>query len=193
MVSVPSSERGRNREPETSETSESSDTCHTSSITLPPAVRHEVLVNDRRRAIVELLDDETTLRTLADEVARIEAGGADPDRRTRQSVYITLHQCHLPKLDGFGVVDYDSDRKRVRPTDGLWAIRAYRDRIAEYEAQRRETHSPLSYVGLGLLGVGCLLAGAAGVAPTASWVVAAGVFLVVVGLAGRAVRTERRR
>ncbi|MFC5366369.1 DUF7344 domain-containing protein [Salinirubrum litoreum] len=189
MVSVPSSERGRDTEPATDS---SRQTPEESASTLTPAVRHEVLVNDRRRAIVELLDDETTLRTLADEVARVEAGGGDPDRKTRQSVYITLHQCHLPKLDEFGVVTYDADRKQVRPAAGLWAIRAYRDRIAEYTTRRQEAVSPLPYAGLGLLGIGGLLAGAAGVAPTASWVVAAGAFLGVAGLAGRAVWSERR-
>lgn len=189
MVPVPSSERGRDTD---SGGDDSRQTFEGSLPTLPPAVRHEVLVNDRRRAIVELLDEETTLRTLADDVARIEAGGADPDRKTRQSVYITLHQCHLPKLDDFGVVAYDSDRKRVRPADGLRAIRSYRVRVDEYQTRRQESVSPRPFAGLGLLGVACLLTGSAGVVPTVSWTVACGAFLAVVGLAGRAVWMRRQ-
>jgi hypothetical protein len=188
MPSVSSSERGRDTESSKSDDGPPEE----SPRPLPPAVRHEVLVNDRRRAIVELLDGETALRALADEVARVEAGGADPDRKTRQSVYITLHQCHLPKLHEFGVVTYDADRKQVRPAEGLWAIRAYRDRVAEYTTRRQEPVSPRPYAGLGLLGIACLLSGAVGVAPTASWLVAAGAFLAVAGLAGRALWTKRR-
>jgi hypothetical protein len=159
--------------------------------TLPPATLHEVLVNGRRRAIVELLDDEASLRDLADDVARIEAG-EDPDRKTRQSVYITLHQCHLPKLDEFGVVDYDADRKRVEPAAGLLAIRAYRERVDEHLTRREDGISPRPYLGLGLLGVACLVVEAVGLAPTVAWVVTCGVLLAVVGLAGRAVWAQRQ-
>lgn len=189
MVSVSSFERGRETESETSDSGQNSDESPSS---LPPAVRHEVLVNDRRRAIVELVDDEISLRELADHVARVETGEDDPDRKTRQSVYITLHQCHLPKLDEFGIVTYDANRKRVAPADGLRAIRSYRDRVDEYQTRRQQSISPRPYLGLGLLGIACLLAGVAGVAPSASWAVACGVFLAVVGLAGRTVWARRQ-
>jgi hypothetical protein len=181
MASVPSTEQRRDSETAPPESSKSAGSAPE---TPPPDVLHDVLVNDRRRAIVRLLDGETSLRDLADEVARVETGEENPDRKTRQSVYITLHQCHLPKLDGFGVVGYDSDRKRVRPAAGLRAIRAYRDRIDERWARREADPSPLPYVGLGALGLGCLLVGAGGLAPGVSWAVACGVFLAVVGLAG---------
>lgn len=188
MESVSSSESGGGTESGASDAGRETDGWTS---TLPPATLHEVLVNDRRRAIVDLLDNEVSLRNLADDVARIEAG-EDPDRKTRQSVYITLHQCHLPKLDEFGVVDYDADRKRVKSAEGLWAIRAYCERVEEHRARRQERISPRPYLGLGLLGVACLLVGAVGFAPTAAWAVAAGTLLAVVGLAGRAVWARRQ-
>jgi hypothetical protein len=188
MDSVPSSKRGQGAE--SGADGSRLDTDGPASA-LPPAVLHEVLVNDRRRAIVDRLHGTRSLRDLADDVARIEAGGDDPDRKTRQSVYITLHQCHLPKLDEFGVVAYDADRKRVEPADGLWAIRSYRDRVDEYWARQQDAVAAGPYLGLGLLGAGCLAVGTAGVAPTAAWAVASATLLTVVGLAGRTVWARR--
>jgi hypothetical protein len=189
MVPVPSSKRGRDRE---SGSVNSRGSAEESRPTLPPGTLHEVLVNDRRRATIDLLDGEIRLRELADRIASVEADEENPDRKVRQSVYITLHQCHLPKLDDYGVIDYDADRKRVRPADGLRAIRSYRDRVDEHATRRRADVPALPYAGLGLLGIGCLLAGAAGLAPGPSWALAAGVFLAVVVLACRAVWTARR-
>lgn len=189
MDSVSSFERGRDTEPRPQDSPRRPDR---PASTPPPAVLHEVLVNDRRRAVVDRLDEGRSLRDLADDVARIETGGEDPDRKTRQSVYITLHQCHLPKLDEYGIVEYDADRKRVEPTDGLWAIRSYRDRVAESRTRRQNAVDARPYLGLGLLGVACLTVGSVAVAPTLAWVVACGAALGVVALAGRAVWARRR-
>jgi hypothetical protein len=189
MDSVSTSERGRDTEPGSRDSPRRPGRPES---TPPPSVLHEVLVNDRRRAVVDLLDEGRSLRDLADDVARIETGDDDPDRKTRQSVYITLHQCHLPKLDEYGIVAYDADRKRVQPTDGLWAIRSYRDRVKESRTRGQHAGDPRPYLGLGLLGTVCLTAGSVGVAPTLAWTVACGAALCVVALAGRAVWARRR-
>lgn len=76
---------------------------------------HEVLSNERRVRILECLrrDDEWELSALAEEIAAVETGERPPPRNKRQSVYVTLNQTHLPKLDSLGIVDYDSRRKTV--------------------------------------------------------------------------------
>ncbi|QLH76944.1 helix-turn-helix transcriptional regulator [Halosimplex rubrum] len=76
---------------------------------------HELLSNERRMRVLELLGSERTwdLSDLAEEVAASETGERPPPRDKRQSVYVTLHQSHLPKLAQHGVVDYDSERKTV--------------------------------------------------------------------------------
>lgn len=38
------------------------------------------------------------------------------------SVYTTLIQTHLPKLDSLGVVEYQPDRKQIRPDQNFGAI-----------------------------------------------------------------------
>jgi hypothetical protein len=77
---------------------------------------HQLLANERRRAVIERLDASpgtVTVRELSTWVAATETGESPPPARARDSVYTSLHQTHLPKLDQMGVVEYDRDRSLV--------------------------------------------------------------------------------
>ncbi len=76
---------------------------------------HDVLSNDRRWRVLELLGDEDPrdLRSLANDIAAAEFGESPAPRQARQSVYVTLHQNHLPKLHSLGIVQYDDTSKMV--------------------------------------------------------------------------------
>ncbi len=79
---------------------------------------HDILRNDRRRMVLEQVaatSDAVTARELSEEIAARETGSDPPPRDARRSVYISLHQNHLPKLDDLDVVDYDDQTKAVRP------------------------------------------------------------------------------
>lgn len=80
--------------------------------------RHEevftLLSNQRRRRIVRLLadaDGEMTISDLSERIAAAEEGvdRDDLSRPERKRVYVTLYQCHLPKLEEHGVVSMDDD------------------------------------------------------------------------------------
>jgi uncharacterized protein with GYD domain len=78
---------------------------------------HEILRNSRRQLVIEHLNqrmEPISLRVLAEDIAAIETGKSPPPRKARDSVYNSLHQTHLPKLDDMGVVEYDKDRKIIR-------------------------------------------------------------------------------
>lgn len=95
---------------------------------------HDLLSNDRRRHVIEELTDEVgivTLRGLAERIARTEVGG-DPPRNRVRSMYNSLHQTHLPRLDDLDVVAYDSDRKTVRLDDGAQAVHVYMEVVTPY-------------------------------------------------------------
>jgi hypothetical protein len=154
--------------------------------TLPESVVHEVLANDRRQLVLRCLDGPTTLRELADRVAA-ECEGENPSKSTRQSVYVTLHQCHLPKLDDFGIVEYDDDRKTVEPAPGLASIRTYQERVQRRSARKTTAVSDRRIAALGLLGMLVVLPGVLGVASFDPSPYAAVVFLAVVAYTGRAV------
>ncbi len=60
---------------------------------------------------------ESTLRDLSEWIASVETGESPPPRNIRDSVYASLHQTHLPKLDDLAVVEYESATKTVTLTD----------------------------------------------------------------------------
>ncbi|MFC4356800.1 hypothetical protein ACFO0N_02425 [Halobium salinum] len=94
-----------------------------------------LLGNDRRRAVLRQVADDggSTLSEVATHVAATEtaetadddaaAGGVD--KSLYKSVYVSLQQTHLPKLDDAGVVDYDTETNEIRPGPRLDDVRAY--------------------------------------------------------------------
>ncbi|WP_336000346.1 DUF7344 domain-containing protein [Halorientalis halophila] len=96
---------------------------------------HDILRNSRRRAVLELLRESVgsmSVRELSVSVAESEAGESPPPTNLRQSVYNSLHQTHLPKLDREGIVVYDSDRKTVRLDDPASEVDLYMEVITPY-------------------------------------------------------------
>ena len=79
---------------------------------------HELLANDRRRLILDVLDGRTTsldLDELAVEVAAHEDGSDPADQNTLQQLRILLHHNHLPKMDELGVLGYDPASHCIQP------------------------------------------------------------------------------
>lgn len=89
-----------------------------------------ILKNSRRRLVLEYLhdaDDEVTLSNLAEHIAAIE-NDTTPERLTsseRKRVYVGLYQCHLPKMDDAGAIDYNQQRGLIRRTEQTAAFEAY--------------------------------------------------------------------
>lgn len=75
----------------------------------------DILRNRRRRIALYHLAREGTLdlASLADRVAADESNENPPPRNLRESVYTSLHQTHLPKLDDLGIVSYTQRTKQV--------------------------------------------------------------------------------
>lgn len=74
--------------------------------------RHELLSSERRRATLDALRERhraTTLEDLATAVANNEHGTVDEDR-----IAISLHHNHLPKMDSFGILEYEPESRLVR-------------------------------------------------------------------------------
>lgn len=82
----------------------------------------DLLGNRRRRYILYYLqksDEPVDVEQLAKQVAAWidDVPVTSISERTHQSVYVSLYQSHLPKLDEAGVVEYDQSNKLVRSTD----------------------------------------------------------------------------
>ncbi len=73
---------------------------------------HRLLADERRRTLLDVLGDSTLpvdLTTLAEDLATHD----EDDAATVDELAISLHHRHLPMMDDLGVVDYDTDSRRV--------------------------------------------------------------------------------
>ncbi|MFB6304849.1 MAG: hypothetical protein ABEH47_06760 [Haloferacaceae archaeon] len=158
---------------------------------LDPSDIHDVLRNDRRRLVLERLreaEGAETVRDLSEHVAGIEAGEQPPPRNVRQSVYVSLHQTHLPKLDELDIVEYDADAKEVRLSHHADEVTVYMEVVPKYGLSWGEY-----YLGLGLLGGLLLVASAVGVPVLAGvdpFLLASVPLVLVVASAAYHVRTQ---
>jgi predicted transcriptional regulator len=127
---------------------------------------HEVLRNDRRRLVIEHLQetvDGESVRELSERIAAAESGESPPPRNVRQSVYVSLHQTHLPKLDDLGIVEYDADSKHVRLSDTADEVAVYMEVVPQNGISWAEY-----YLVVGLVGVAATVAAALGFLPSGS-------------------------
>lgn len=112
---------------------------------------HDLLRNERRRQVIEQLQrtiGATTLRDLAEGIAEYETGESPPPKNIRDSVYNSLHQTHLPKLDQRGIIDYDKDRKTVRLNRDARSLDAYMAVVTDFGITWSEFYRSLGTLSL---------------------------------------------
>ncbi|MEF8822049.1 MAG: hypothetical protein V5A52_07210 [Halovenus sp.] len=112
---------------------------------------HEILRNSRRRRVIEQLShrlEPISLRALAEEIAAIETGESPPPRKARDSVYNSLHQTHLPKLDEMDVVEYDKDRKTITLRRRAKQVNRYMRVVTDYGFSWAQLYRTLGVVSL---------------------------------------------
>jgi DNA-binding transcriptional ArsR family regulator len=142
----------------------------------------EILKNSRRREVLHFLrerDEQVSLGELAEHVAAIE-NDTTTDALTsseRKRVYVGLYQCHLPKMDDIGVVDFNQDRGHITLTEKADDFEKYLDRPEEKQDRQWYQY----YAAVSMLGALVL---AASVALSLSGSVVLGLFSLVVGVAG---------
>ncbi|WP_066416314.1 DUF7344 domain-containing protein [Halorubrum aethiopicum] len=118
----------------------------------------DVLCNERRRYVLKYLrespEDRLHLGDMVETIAAWENDKrvVDVEYADRKRVYTALRQTHLPKLDETGVIEYDSRRGELRPTDGMADVELYLDYVPENEISWAQY-----YLGLSLLAVLLLL------------------------------------
>jgi hypothetical protein len=88
----------------------------------------EILGNERRRTCLKLLaqsDESWDVSYLSERVATDVTDEPSAAEEIYDSVYISLCQTHLPKLDKAGLVDYDAEIKTVTIGPAADSIRQY--------------------------------------------------------------------
>ena len=89
-----------------------------------------VLGNDRRRAIVQLLagrDGRLEVSEVATAIADEETGSDSSPENLYKSVYVSLQQTHLPRLEEDAIIVYDDDAKTIEPGPNFGAVVDYVD------------------------------------------------------------------
>ncbi|PGF17881.1 hypothetical protein CP556_18405 [Natrinema sp. CBA1119] len=120
-------------------------------LAVPEREIHQVLSSARRREALEQLrgaGGSITVRELSERVASAESGTSPAPRNVRESVYNSLHQTHLPRLDELGIVEYDDDRKIVTARDGARHISLYMEVETPIGLSWAEYYRSLGVVGL---------------------------------------------
>lgn len=146
---------------------------------------YDVLRNSRRRAALSYLLEQgrASVREVTTHVAATEYDVApeavSPEQRKR--VYTALSQCHLPRLDEFGVVDFDADAKTIELDDVPRPVATYLQDGAGRDTDRVELAIAWTVATLAILGV--IGVGPFGQVPIVVWAL-----LTVAGLAGVAFR-----
>jgi len=121
----------------------------------------EILKNSRRREVIHYLrdresDDRVSLGELAEHVAAIENDTTTEQLTSsqRKRVYVGLYQCHLPKMDDMGVVDFNQDRGHVALAPQSECLTEYLDRPAEDgDVQWHQYYGAISVVGIAIVGL----------------------------------------
>jgi hypothetical protein len=74
-----------------------------------------ILQNDRRRCVLEILRSQgsQSIRSLSEEIARIESETEEPKSSVRKSIYVSLLQTHIPKMESLNVVNYNRENDTV--------------------------------------------------------------------------------
>jgi hypothetical protein len=149
----------------------------------------DLLKNSRRRSTIRYLREHGGNAELRDVAEHIAAEENDTTVRQlssdqRKRVYIGLYQCHLPKMDDLGVIEYDKNRGTIELQESVTQLLPYLEPIEDTQSTRREWIVPaiatclVVLVSLGTFGVGPLSA----ISPTAWTLVSVVGIAAVVGI-----------
>lgn len=127
---------------------------------LPLDVIFDILKNRRRRLVLRYARENEEPFTLSDLAEYIAADENDKPVQQltsdeRKRVYVGLYQCHLPRMDDAGVLDFDRNRGTISMNGSVSQLEPYLSSESDESGRRW----PLYYGGLTIAGF--LLYGAA--------------------------------
>jgi len=121
---------------------------------LPAKQVYTVLANERRRRALEQLGSVggvVTVHELSALVAGRETGENPPPKRCRESVYTSLVQTHLPKLEELGVIEYNREGQTIEVSRHARDVALYTEVVASAGVTWSELYRALGVVSLTVL------------------------------------------
>ncbi|MGQ3328646.1 DUF7344 domain-containing protein [Halorubrum sp. FL23] len=121
---------------------------------LPAEQVYAILANERRRRALEQLGGiggVVTVHELSALVAGQETGESPPPKRCRESVYTSLVQTHLPKLEELGVIEYDRGTQTIEMSRHARDVALYTEVVASVGVTWSELYRALGVASLTVL------------------------------------------
>ncbi len=115
---------------------------------------YEVLSSQRRRETINYLrgaEGAVSIGELAEHIAEIETGESPPPKDSRKTVYVSLHQTHLPELDDLEIVNYDTDEKTIEVAEQFQEVTVYMEVVEPGELSWSEYYLGVSAIGLTII------------------------------------------
>ena len=118
-----------------------------------------ILKNQRRRYVLQYLYQTDGRISLSEVAEQIAAWENDKEVRQitsseRKRVYVGLYQCHLPKMDGAGVISFNKPRGIIELGEHADAVYTYLETGEETTEQAQYGYPMvLSLAGAGVLGL----------------------------------------
>lgn len=102
-----------------------------SNVTIEKSEIFEILKNDRRRHILEILKKQgsQSVHYLSEEIACLEAGIEEPTDNAIKKIYNSLTQIHIPKMESFNVITYDRDSSIVKLLPAAFNFNTYMETV----------------------------------------------------------------
>ncbi|WP_049927472.1 DUF7344 domain-containing protein [Halopiger goleimassiliensis] len=98
---------------------------------------YDLLSHRRRRRLLYLLleTDRRSVENVAHRLAVVESEDSTDaeDEDARRRLAISLHHDHLPRLEEYGIIEYDVDRRTIAVADGFDEIRPFVERARASE------------------------------------------------------------
>jgi len=135
---------------------------------LPKDKVFEILKNSRRRQALLYLKEnggDASLGELAEHIAAIE-NDCSPraiSSSQRKRVYVGLYQCHLPKMDGMHIVDFEKNRGTIELGANATQLDPYLEETEELAWSR--IYFGITVLSIGLMALSFLVSAPLGVAP----------------------------
>ena len=128
----------------------------------------EVLQNQRRRYVLNYLREHEEVTTLSDLSEQIAAWENDKEVRRissseRKRVYVALYQCHLPKMDGMHIVDFEKNRGTIELGANATQLDPYLEETQELAWSR--IYFGITVLSIGLMALSFPVSAPLGVAP----------------------------
>lgn len=157
-----------------------------------------ILSNQRRRLVVQALEQHEEANIEVGKLARQisawenDIPSAEVDYTDRKSVYTSLQQLHLPKMDEAEIVEFDQNRGVVRSTDKMDEFTVYLEVVDEKDIPWHGYYLGLGCIGVSLLFALALDAGPFTRLPDLAWIAFLVVALLVSALAHTYSARQRR-